>query len=434
MPLGILIGTFWCLTLVACGDDDASPGKDDDRSDAGPDTGNAPCTLELRPGDDDRTTLQGALIDAASGDTICLAKGRYKVDGQLSLDVDRVTVRGEEGTVLDFSEQTTGANGFEITANQATLEHVRIENPKGDGLRATNVEDLVVRDVHVEWTAGPSKDNGGYGIYPVTSTGVLIEDCYASGAADTGIYVGQSSQIVVRNNEVTQNVAGIEIENSTDAEVYGNHAHGNSAGILLFNLPGLPIKDGKRASVHDNVVVENNHENFAEAGNIVAGVPAGTGMFILASDENEVRDNEIRGNQSGGISVVSWYAVLRDEEGMMDPDYDWFPERNYVHGNALADNGYEPLGSAMLIASIVGEKTLTDMVWDGIIDSDKLDAGAGVSGEVDGLVPPEALRNCFNDNGTATFMNIDLEHNGAGKSSDIGPYACERAALPAIKL
>jgi parallel beta-helix repeat protein len=283
--------------------------------------------------------------------------------------------------------------------------------------------------VHVEWTHGPSPDNGGYGIYPVSSTGVLIEDSFASGAADTGIYVGQSSRIVIRNNEVTQNVAGIEIENSTDAEVYGNHVHDNTGGILLFNLPGLPVKDGKRAQVHDNTIEGNNHENFAESGNIVAMVPPGTGMFILASDDNEVHNNTIGDNQSSGIAILSWYVAQRDEDARMDPEYDWFPERNYVHDNQFANNGAQPQASAVVIAGLAGETTLADMVWDGIVDNAKLEGPAD-----EGAVPPETLRNCFRSNGEATFKALDLDHNGAGKSSDVEPYACERPALESIML
>jgi len=415
------IGVAWGL-LMACGE--GGDGLRDAR-----DGRQRPCSTTLSPGDDDQTLLQGALIEAESGDAICLRDGLYKLTGQLSLDVDDVIVRGEPDTVLDFSGQTTGANGIEVTSDAVTLENLRIENTQGDGIRATAVSDLVVRRVRVEWTGGPSPDNGGYGIYPVSSTGVLIEDSYASGAADTGIYVGQSSQIVIRNNEVTQNVAGIEIENSTDAEVYGNHAYDNTGGILLFNLPGLPVKDGKRANVHDNTVERNNHENFAESGNIVAMVPPGTGMFILASDDNEVHDNTIAENQSSGLAILSWYVAQRDEDALMDPEYDWFPERNYVHENSFSNNGTQPNASAALIAAAAGETTLADMVWDGIVDSAKLDGPAS-----EGLVPPVPLRNCFLRNGDATFKALDLEHDGAGKSSDVETYACQRPALEPIVL
>src|SRR5438552_2357932 len=82
--------------------------------------------------------------------------------------------------------------------------------------------------------------------------------------------------------------ARIEIENSTDAEVAGNWAHDNVGGILVFNLPGLPVRDGKRANVHHNRVENNNLDSFADPAGIVALVPGGTGMILLASDSNEI--------------------------------------------------------------------------------------------------------------------------------------------------
>src|SRR5262249_24479369 len=153
------------------------------------------------------------------------------------------------------------------------------------------VDGVTFRKVHVEWTRGPDTGNGGYGLYPVSSSHVLIEDCFVSGASDSGIYVGQSNTIVLRRNEGTLNVAGIEIENSTDAEAYENHAHGNAGGFLVFNLPSLRVGDGKRANVHDNIIEDNNHENFAASGNIVHDLPPGTGIFVLAADYNHVHGN-----------------------------------------------------------------------------------------------------------------------------------------------
>jgi parallel beta-helix repeat protein len=377
--------------------------------------------------------LQGALIDAESGDTICLKKGRFKLSGQLTLATENVTVRGTGDSVLDFSQQSSGANGLEISADHDTLDGLRIEDPKGDGVRATAVDYVTIRDVHVEWTAGPHTSNGGYGIYPVSSSHVLVEHCYVSGASDTGIYVGQSHDIIIRDNEVTGNVAGIEIENSSDAEVYRNHAHGNTGGILVFNLPGLEVKDGKRANVHDNMVEDNNLENFAPAGGIIADLPTGTGMFILASDDNEVHDNSVRKHQSQGISILSWAVVLRDEDGKKDRDYDWYPERNYVHDNLFSDNGATPQGASALIAGQVGLSELADLIWDGVVDSAKLGDAAAAADEENDPIPPEDIRDCFANNGDASFVNLDLIHGGAHKSSDVEPYACMRSPLPTLE-
>ena len=44
------------------------------------------------------------------------------------------------------------------------------------------------------------------------------------GASDAGIYVGQSSQVVVRTSRAERNVAGFELENTKGAELYDNEA------------------------------------------------------------------------------------------------------------------------------------------------------------------------------------------------------------------
>lgn len=433
------------LLLAACGDDDDST-KPSGKSDAGGATkdggGSSPgaCTVTLKPSDDDQSALQGALIDAESGDTICLASGRFKLKGQLSLATERVTVRGKSDTILDFSGQKSGANGIELSADHDTLDTFQIVDPKGDGIRATQVDHPTVRNVRVSWSGEPKAENGGYGVYPVTSSHVLIENCYVKGASDTGIYVGQSEQIVIRNNETEGNVAGIEIENSTDAEVYGNHSHDNTAGILVFNLPNLSVKDGKRANVHDNQIEDNNLANFAAAGNIVHDVPPGTGLFILAADDNEIHDNTIKNHDSIGVGIFSWHVVLRDGEGKKDPDFNWYPERNYVHDNAFENSGQSPQDNAALIGSIVGLEKLPDMLWDGEIDPSKLTGGAdaatdaGTDAGADAPVPPEDIRNCFKHNGDAKFANFDWANKGAGKSTDVTPYECTRPALAKIAL
>ena len=87
------------------------------------------------------------------------------------------------------------------------------------------------------------------GFIPCFCTDVVIEDCTAVGASDAGIYVGQSENIIVRQQHGEKNVAGIEIENSTRADVYDNLATDNSGGILVFTMPDLPTKEGRLCRV-----------------------------------------------------------------------------------------------------------------------------------------------------------------------------------------
>ena len=127
----------------------------------------------------------------------------------------------------------------------------RSEDSKGDALKINGTKNAVMRRVRAEWTGGAKTSNGAYGLYPVQVTNVLIEDCVVKGASDAGIYVGQSTNIIVRNNHAENNVAGIEIENSTGADVYGNVAKGNTGGILVFNMPDLPVPGSKTRVVQE---------------------------------------------------------------------------------------------------------------------------------------------------------------------------------------
>mgnify|MGYP003327655364 FL=1 len=142
--------------------------------------------------------------------------------------------------------------------------------------------------------------------YPVESENVLIDKCVAIGASDAGIYVGQSKNIIVRNSIAQYNVAGIEIENSYYADVYGNLASHNTAGILIFDLPDLPQQGGHHVRVFDNESIDNDTDNFAPEGNIVGEVPRGSGIIVMANSDVEIFGNVISGNGTVNLSIVSY--------------------------------------------------------------------------------------------------------------------------------
>lgn len=206
--------------------------------------------------------LLEALVDAEPGSVIEIPAGVFVFDRGLSLsNVDGVTIRGAgmEETILSFQEQRAGSEGLLVTgSNNFTIEDLAIEDTIGDALKVTGGENIIIRRVRTEWTRGVSTDNGAYGIYPVLTRNVLIEESVAIGASDAGIYVGQSDNIIVRNNRAEYNVAGIEIENSMDADVYGNVATNNTGGILIFNMPNLP-RPGHGTRVFDNEEIGRAH-------------------------------------------------------------------------------------------------------------------------------------------------------------------------------
>ena len=229
--------------------------------------------------------LRLALETATPGTVIEIPEGTFEFKRSLVLNTDGVTIRGAgmDKSILSFKGQLAGAEGLSVNASDFTIEDVAIEDTVGDALKVNEGENIVIRNVRTEWTNGPDVNNGAYGIYPVQTKNTLVEGSVAIGASDAGIYVGQSQQVVVRNNRAEFNVAGIEIENTIGADVYNNVATDNTGGILVFNMPQIPQR-GHSTRVYDNEVFANNTENFAAPGTAVSGVPKGSGVIINSND------------------------------------------------------------------------------------------------------------------------------------------------------
>jgi parallel beta-helix repeat protein len=252
---------------------------------------------------------------------------------------------------------------------------------------------------------------------------VLIEGSVAIGASDAGIYVGQSSNVVVRRNRAARNVAGFELENTQAADLHDNEAAGNTGGILVFDLPDLPVQGGRDVRVFRNVVRGNNEPNFAPPGNIVGKVPTGTGVMIMANDAVEVFDNTIEEHRTANLALVSYYLT---EEPIEDARYDPYPEAVFVHDNRFRRGGYDPAGGSafqskkvVLALRLKLGTPLPDVLWDGVVR--------------DGSGPAEA-RICIRNNGAASFANLDAAHDFARISRALAPHDCALPAVAAVEL
>jgi parallel beta-helix repeat protein len=332
--------------------------------------------IQVAPGENAQTRLQEALILAEPGDIVELGAGRFVLTDGLSLDVQGVTVRGAgmEATVLDFTGQKGSGEGLLVTSDEVTLRDFAVENTKGDGIKSKGADNIVYYRVRVTWTGGAKTTNGAYGIYPVESTGVLIDGCKVSGASDAGIYVGQSKDITVRYSLAEYNVAGIEIENSRNAIVHGNLATRNTGGILVFDLPNLPVMGGGNTVVEGNMVVDNDTPNFAPKGNIVAGVPRGTGVMVMANETVVVRGNTLANNPTAQIMVLAYPNAFDDLR------YNPYPRRIVIGANAIVGGGNDPQlpGGDQLKAAFGG--ALPPLLWDGLGGSAAIVAGQKITG------------------------------------------------------
>lgn len=375
-----------------------------------------PLLLAAQP--DLEKQLQTQLILAEDGDVIEWPEGKITLTNTLSLDAkSNITIKGagQGKTVLSFKNQRQGAEGLKITnAQNIVLQDFTIEDSKGDLIKTQEVTGLTFRNITARWTGKPSKNNGSYALYPVQCRQVHIENCTAIGASDAGIYVGQSDSVWVTGCRAEYNVAGIEIENTTNAWVYDNVSTNNTGGILVFDLPGLPKKRGGHVRVWNNQVVRNNYKNFAPKGNIVGKVPPGTGVMVLATHDVQVYNNRILENKTASTTIISYYIT---ENPITDKDYIPYPSAISIRDNTYSGGKRMPTWKnklGFLFWMKFGRK-VPHILYDGIQNPAYLAA--------DGTVKPEH-RICVHNNENGTFANLKADKKFKGISRDLKPYAC----------
>ena len=300
-------------------------------------------------------SIQAAVAAARPHTVIRIEPGIYTEAIQVTVpDLKLVGERGRggEGVVIanpggaeDGISVDSGSDGFELV-------NVSVRGFDGNGVQLTHVDGFLLSGV-------TAVDNAEYGLYPVHSSNGVIERCQASGSNDTGIYVGQSHDIIVRQSDTFDNVNGIEVENSQRVRVLENDTYDNVVGILVVLLPGLQVKTTSDVLVSGNRVHDNNHPNFAPQGDLASFVPTGSGILVVGADRTVVEENTVTGNQFTGIAVGS-ALVLGALSGLPPEafaDIEPNPDSDRIADNFVAGNG--------AVASPVPFLPAVDLLWDG---------------------------------------------------------------------
>lgn len=366
--------------------------------------------------------LREALETAAPGDVIEIPAGTFTFQRSLILNTDNVTIRGAgmDQSILSFKGQIAGAEGLSVNASNFVIEDLAIEDTIGDALKVNEGDNITIRRVRTEWTNGPDTENGAYGIYPVQTTNVLLEGNVAIAASDAGIYVGQSRQVIVRNNRAEYNVAGIEVENTIGADVYNNIANNNTGGILVFNMPSIPQR-GYATRVFDNDIHSNNTTNFAIPGTAVSGVPTGSGVLINSNDKVEVFNNRFSNNDTAHIVISSYFSANYAGQRELATEFDPYPEEIFIYNNTFEGGGTMPGMDYLkqLKTALYGEDgAFPDIIWDGIVDPERASDRPII---------------CV-DNGDAQLLSIDAGNEFANAGVDMQRHQCTVEKMLPIEL
>lgn len=414
MSTGLLTGVL----LAGCG------GSSD--SNDGP---TFPVGAIMLPAENLTQAAKEAFINAESGDVIVFPEGRFELADTLTFDGDPdgdgsslqgITILGygKDDTILDFAASAGGDGLFIQNGVDVTIKNLGVYEAANNAIKLKDTNGIHIKSVATVWEGELNEENGAYGLYPVECENILIEDSYVRGSADAGVYVGQSSHIVVRRNTAVENVAGIEIENSVNADVYDNVATGNTGGILVFDLPIGNERYGSTVRVFDNDITANNTTNFANSSDFAAGVhivPPGTGVILLSSSDVEVYHNTIADHDTTSVTITSYF--IADEQlnyanptytDIIDDGWEPVPRNVSIHDNQISNSGTNPRGD--LIEDIIlgyqaGGVTVPAILYDGI---GELLANAGADSTTTGAPFAAEDAICARDNGGVSHGQIYL--------------------------
>ena len=98
---------------------------------------------------------------------------------------------------------------------------------------------------------------------------------------------------------------------------------------------------------------------FAPPGNIVASVPSGTGVMIMANENVHIFGNKFSNNQTVQIIVNAYINEFDDDS------YNPLPRNIAVYDNSYAGGGENPQGLLGEFAQAFGGR-MTAIVWDGV--------------------------------------------------------------------
>lgn len=294
-------------------------------------------------------TIQQAVDRSGPGDTIQVPYGIYHEAVVIDWsDIKMIGIPNENGDWPVIDGEGTRSDGVIASGNNFEMAYFDVRNYTSNGVLVEGATGVHLHDLYIENT-------GVYGVYPVRCTDVLMERIEATLMNDAAIYAGKSENVVIRETLTYGNVIGIELENTVNGEIYNNHAYDNTVGIFVDLLPQLPSKVSINTKVYDNLVENNNGENFAKPETAAALIPPGTGMLILAADEVEIYNNTIRGNKTGGLAVFNLTIGFATNEIDVGPN----PEHIYAHDNIYENNGYD---ADPFVRNMLGRGF--DIIWD----------------------------------------------------------------------
>jgi len=287
-------------------------------------------------------TITEAVDAAHDGDLVLVDPGVYKES--VRIKTPNVTLRGTKRAGVVIDGEVRRANGIVVTAPGVSVENLTVRNHTLNGVLVTGLSDQnggLARGSDGYHKLDPAafppvqgfrvshvtaSNNALYGIYAFDSQHGVVEDSYASGSADSGIYIGQCKpcDIAVQRNVAERNAVGYEGTNASGKMfVLGNRFSGNRVGMTSNSDYQEAFVPQENATIAGNLVTDNAEP----ASPAQADGAYGIGIGLAGGRGNLLARNRVTGNPSTGIAVGS--------------SEDLAPQGNRIEGNVVTGNGVD---------------------------------------------------------------------------------------------
>lgn len=310
---------------------------------------------------------------ARPGDLVLVAPGEYHES--VRIRTPRVTLRGESREKVVIDGRLRQPNGVVVAAPGVAVENLTVRDNTQNGVLVTGSAAAVAGlpghsggydtgDEPVSFLKSflvsyvTATRNGLYGIYAFSAQNGVIEHSYASGGADSGIYVGQCKpcRVVVRDNIAELNAVGYEGTNASgDMYVVGNRLVGNRVGLTTDSDHQEKLLPQRGAVVAGNLIADNQQPGTPEQ----ADGGWGIGVGVDGGSGNRFLRNRITGNADAGFVITATADLPSDDNRITDNtfaangvDVGWtFPSATRGKGNCLSGNRLRTTVPARLAAT-----------------------------------------------------------------------------------
>ncbi|WP_422130153.1 right-handed parallel beta-helix repeat-containing protein [Streptomyces misionensis] len=365
LALRVMAAVLGTLTLVAGCGSGGGGGADKGRRPDG-----ARVTIHVPA---DAPTISDAVALARPGDLVLVAPGEYHES--VRIRTPRITLRGESREKVVIDGRLRQPNGVVVAAPGVAVENLTVRDNTQNGVLVTGSAAAVAGlpghsggydtgDEPVSFLKSflvsyvTATRNGLYGIYAFSAQNGVIEHSYASGGADSGIYVGQCKpcRVVVRDNIAELNAVGYEGTNASgDMYVVGNRLVGNRVGLTTDSDHQEKLLPQRGAVVAGNLIADNQQPGTPEQ----ADGGWGIGVGVDGGSGNRFLRNRITGNADAGFVITATADLPSDDNRITDNtfaangvDVGWtFPSATRGKGNCLSGNRLRTTVPARLAAT-----------------------------------------------------------------------------------